>query len=201
MPPRNKAVRAKAAGEITLLLSDINSPESLRTLTRLVYSDLHHIAVHYSRREPPGHSLQPTALVHEAWIRLVNGHFSFENRRHFFGSAARTMRRIIVDSARRRAAQKRGGDRQRVDFKAAERVGFEQPAELLDLDVALSELARINPRWSEIVELRVFGGWSNKETATILRIGESTARRKWAQARGWLRKMIASRTRPPAAWA
>jgi RNA polymerase sigma factor (TIGR02999 family) len=159
---------------------------------RLAYDELHRIAVGHFRHEPPGRTLQPTALVHEAFIRLIGEGAVFKNRRYFFAAASKAMRRILVDSARRRRARKRGGDLRRVDFNAAERVGFEQAGDLLDFHATLRRLGAAKPVWAEAAELRVFGGWSTKEVATILGIGESTARRRWAKAKNWIRDAIAN---------
>jgi RNA polymerase sigma factor (TIGR02999 family) len=156
----------------------------------LAYAELHEMAVGQCRREPPGGTLQATALLHEACIRLIQAEMTFKNRRHFFGSASKAMRRTLVDGARRRHAHKRGGQWQRVDFAYAREVGFERPGELLDFDLALERLEAINPLWGEVTELRVFGGWSTCEVATILGIGASTARRHWTSAKCWLRAAL-----------
>ncbi len=179
------------AGDITLLLSNTNDPESLRTVMRLAYKELHGIAVHHFREEPPGGTLQPTALIHEVFLRFFGGKAVFENRRHFFAAASRAMYRILVENARRRGAFKRGGHSIRVDFSEAERIGFEKSSELLDFHTALRRLEELKPLWAEIAELRVFGEWSNPEAAVILGIGKSTARRRWQKARAWLRDFIA----------
>lgn len=182
----------RTAGELTLLLSDINNPESLWTAMGLAYEELHGIAAHYVRYEPQGRTLQPTILLNEACIRLKKSGTVFKNRRHFFGAAAKAMRRVLLDAARRRRATKHGGHLRRVDFSEAERFGFEQPSELLDFHAALTRLERVQPLWSEVAELRVFGGWSTRQAATILGIGQSTARKRWASAREWLRKALAA---------
>jgi RNA polymerase sigma factor (TIGR02999 family) len=178
----------RTAGELTLLLSDVNNPEALWTVMRLAYNELHSIAGAHFRREFPGRTLQPTALLHEACLRLIEGGAVLQNRRHFFGAASKAMRRILVDSARRRRATKRGGQWRRVEFSEAERIGFEQQDDLLDFHAALTRLAAAKPLWSEVAELRVFGGWSTAEAAVILEIATSTARRRWALARRWLRE-------------
>jgi RNA polymerase sigma factor (TIGR02999 family) len=190
MPHLSKKSVSTSPSEITLLLSDETNPESLRAVMRLAYGELRGIAAHHCRTEPPGRTWQPTALVNEACIRLIESGTPLKNRRHFFGAASEAMRRILVDSARRRRAQKRGGCWRRVDFTAAEQIGFEQPSELLDLNAALTRLEAVEPRLSEVVKLRVFGGWSTTEIAMILGIGESTTRRHWLAARTWLRGAI-----------
>jgi RNA polymerase sigma factor (TIGR02999 family) len=192
MQDASKNTLTSSVGEITLLLSGTKNPDALRTVMQLAYDELHSIAARHCYNEPPGRSLQPTALVSEACIRLIKDGAVFQNRRHFFGAASKAMRRAIVDSARRRRAKKRGGDWQRVDFAEAERIGFERPSELLDFDAALARLERLQPRLCEIAELRVFGELSTKEIATILDIGQSTARRRWAKAKKWLREAIAN---------
>jgi len=186
------------SGEITLLLSDINNPNALRTVLGLAYRELHDIAVHYVRNERPGGSLQPTTLLHEACLRLIKKGAAFKNRRYFFAAAATAMRRVLVDGARRRGATKRGGDYLQVDFSEAERIGFEERGELLDFDAALTRLAAEQPRWSEIVELRVFGGCSTAEAASLLGIGASTARKRWTSAKRWLHAALRARGRTAA---
>jgi RNA polymerase sigma factor (TIGR02999 family) len=190
MQVSSKNAQPSSVGEITLLLADTKNPDTLRTVMQLAYGELHSIAVRHCRNEPPGRSLQPTALVSEACIRLIKDDAVFQNRRHFFGAASKAMRRVVVDSVRRRRAKKRGGDWLRADFAEAERIAFERPSDFLDFDAALAGLERLQPRLCEIAELRVFGELSTKEIATILDIGESTARRRWAEARKWLRSAI-----------
>jgi RNA polymerase sigma factor (TIGR02999 family) len=176
---------------MTLLLAS-NNPEALRTVMRLAYDELHGIAVRHFRNETPGRTLQPTDILHEACLRLIQAGPVFKNRKLFFSAASKCMRRVLVDCARRRRANKREGRRRRVDISEAERIGFEQPKELLDFDLALTRLEAFKPRWSEVAELRVFGGLSTPEAASILGIGASTARRRWARARVWLRNDLTS---------
>ena len=182
-----ETVRAARAGEISLLLSDLSNPESLRQVLELAYPELHDVAVHHVRNESPGCTLQPTELVNAVVIGFIEAKTVFKNRRYFFGAVSEAMRRVLVDRARRVRAKKRGGHWQRVDFCEAERIGFEQPGELLDLHAALKRLEEVQPLWNEIAELRVFGGLSTAEAATVLGIGASTARKRWANAREWLR--------------
>jgi RNA polymerase sigma factor (TIGR02999 family) len=174
---------------MTLLLSSSN-PESLQTVLQLAYDELHGIAVRHFRNEPAGRTLQPTDILHEACLRFIRSGPVFKNRKLFFSAASKYMRRVLVESARRRGATKREGHRLRVDFSEAERIGFEQPKELLDFDLALGRLEAFNPRLSEVAQLRVFGGMSTPEAARVLGIGASTARRRWAQARVWLRHAL-----------
>jgi RNA polymerase sigma factor (TIGR02999 family) len=151
------------------------------------YPQLHDIAVHHFRIESPGRTLQPTALINEMCLRFFEEKAIFKNRRYFFRAASTAMRRVLVDRARGRRAKKRGGDWQRVDFGEAERIGFEQPTELLNFDAALKRLQTVQPRWGEVVELRVFGQLSTVEVASVLGIAQSTAGKHWTRAKAWLR--------------
>jgi len=157
---------------------------------------LHDMALRKVRREAPGRTWQPTALVNEICLRFIEKRPVFKNRRYFFGAASMAMHRILVADARRRHTKKRGGDWQRVNFSEAERIGFEEPAELLDFDAAMKALKREEPLWAEVAELRIFGGWSTTEAATILGVAESTIRRRWAKARNRLRAALRSRQQP-----
>ncbi len=191
-----RTARTDLAGEITLVLSRVkNNPESLKILLRLAYGELHGMAVRELRTERAGHSVQPTALVNQVCLRFLEENSVFKNRRHFFGAVTKAMRRFLVDSSRRRRTGKRGGGWRRVDFQEAERIGFEQPTELLDFDDALTRLASVHPLLSEAAELRVFGGLTAVELGSVLGIGESTARRRWAMARQWLRGALANYAR------
>lgn len=152
-----------------------------------VYDELRRLARHYLRREPRGQSLQATALVHEAYLRLLKDEdLSFQNRAHFFGIAARSMRQILVERARARDASKRGGERHRITLD--ERVAAEGPrdVDLLALDEALGRLAAIDAQQARIVELRFFGGLTNEEAAEALGVSPATIKRAWAVARAWL---------------
>jgi RNA polymerase sigma-70 factor (ECF subfamily) len=186
--------RKESPGEITLLLRSENNLESLRTVMQLTYGELHRIAVGHSRR-PRGHTWEPTALLNETCVRLMKERAVFKNHRHFFGSVSNAMRRILIDSARRRRALKRGGNWRRVDFTEAELIGFERPSDVLDFDAALKRLDEVKPGLSEIAKLRVFGGLSTKQAAIVLSIGESTARRRWANARKSLAGMLMTKGR------
>ena len=177
-------------GEITLLLSDTNNPESLKNVIQLAHGELHRIAAGLSRK-PAGHTWQPTALLNQACIRLIEADTAFKNHRHFFGAAAKAMRCVLIDEARKRHAKKRGGDWTRVEFTEAELIGFEKPKDVLDFDAALKRLEAAKPRLSEIAELRVFDELTLTEIATVLGIGESTARRRWAEARKQLASILA----------
>ena len=144
-------------------------------------------------RERPGHTLQTSALINEAYLRLVDQQdIRWQGRAHFYGIAARLMRQILVDYARRRGYAKRGGDVRRVPLDEAMVVSEERAAEVVALDDALKSLAEIDPRKSQVVELRFFGGLSIEETAVVLGVSEGTVRRDWALAKAWLHNAIIS---------
>lgn len=158
-------------------------------LSRLVYAELHRLAERQLAGQPPGHTLQPTALVHEAWLRLVDqAGASFERKRDFFAFAGRAMRSVLVDHARRRGARKRGGERGRVPLEAVDQLARDRPAEadLLAVDEALTRLQGVDPELVRIVELRFFGGLSCAEVAEVTGAGLRTVERRWRLARAWL---------------
>lgn len=158
-------------------------------LLRLVYAELRQLARAKMACEQPGHTLQPTALVHEAWMRLEDARF--ENRAHFFGAAAEAMRRILVERSRRHHRQKRGGGAEHLDLDDVEIAApTDNDAELLAVHEALDALAAHDPRKAELVKLRYFGGLSFEETAGVLGISVPTAHRDWAYARAWLHQEI-----------
>jgi len=160
--------------------------EALRALVPLVYNELRRIAHHYLQKEWPGHTLQTTALVHEAYLRLdQQGAAHPENRAHFFAMAAELMRQILVDYARSRRAAKRGGG-QELTLDGATFSVRNRSVDLIALDDALSGLAKLDPQQSRIVELRFFGGLSIEETSQVLGISPATVKREWATARAWL---------------
>lgn len=160
---------------------------ALEQLVPLVYAELRRIAARHMRRERPGQSLQATALVHEAYIRLLkDDDLSFESRAHFLGIAARSMRQILVEHARARDAEKRGGERRRITLDEAVASGQPRDIGLLDLDQALERLSAHNAHHARIVELRFFGGLTNEETAEALGISTATVKRAWAVARAWM---------------
>lgn len=149
------------------------------------------MARRYMGQQPTGHTLQTTALIHEAYLRLVGREEKhWENRAHFFGVAAQAMRHILVDYARARGAAKRGGAARTVSLEEASVVSDERAAELVALDDALAELARLAPRQSRVVELRYFGGLSVTETAEVLKISPDTVTRDWNQAKAWLYRAL-----------
>lgn len=177
--------------ELLLAVSD-GGRDALDRLVPLVYDDLRRVAAAQMRREAPGHSLQPTALVHEVYVRLVDQrHVTWRNRAHFFGAAAGLMRRILVDHARARFAEKRGGGLDRVTL-----IGDEAAADsprgidVLALHESLERLAAFDPRKERIVELRYFGGLTIEETAEVVGISEATVVREWTFTLAWLRENL-----------
>ena len=184
---------ASSPQEVTQLLVAWSNGDraALDRLMPLVYGELHRLAHHYMTRERPGHSLQTTALVNEAYLRLVDQkQVHWKNRAHFFGIAAQLMRRILVDDARNRARAKRGGNALNVSFDEGATVALGRATELIALDDALLELAAIDPRRSQVVELRFFGGLSVAETAEVLGISPNTVVRDWNMAKAWLYREV-----------
>jgi RNA polymerase sigma factor (TIGR02999 family) len=175
--------------EITALLDDWSrgNHRALDQLLPLVYAELRRIAQRHLRRERHGHSLQPTALVHEAYLRLVGQrHVDWRDRAHFFAVSAQVMRRILVDHARRRQADKRGDAFQRVDLNPDIAAPGHDAISVLAVDRALQRLEGIDPDLAQIVELRAFGGLTIEEAAHVLQVSASTAKREWRTARAWL---------------
>jgi RNA polymerase sigma factor (TIGR02999 family) len=159
----------------------------LDDLLPVVYGELRKLASSYLRRERVGHTLQPTALVHEAYMRLVDQtQVQWQNRAHFFGVAAQMMRRILVDHARAHEAEKRGGEFQKLSLDENIDVSGERDVNLVALDDALNLLAEIDPQKMKIVELRFFGGLSVEETAEVLGVSAPTVKRQWRMAKAWL---------------
>ena len=184
--------------EITQLLvawSD-GRQDALHRLVPLVYDDLRRVAAGYMVREAAGHSLQPTALVHEAYVRLVDQrHVQWRNRAHFFGVAASMMRRILVDHARARRADKRGGDVEHVTLGGDEVAGDgPNNVDVLALHESLERLAKFDPQQERIVELRYFGGLTIEEAAAVVGISEATVVREWTIAKAWLRADLSAKT-------
>jgi RNA polymerase sigma factor (TIGR02999 family) len=179
--------------DVTEVLEAVGRGEeaAAERLLALVYEELRQMARHRMARERTGRTLQPTALVHEAYLRLfADSSPGWENRAHFFAAAAEAMRRILIDRARRRLAQKRGGQRQRVTFDEQAAVTEPPPEVMLALDEALSKLAGIDPPMARVVELRYFGGLTVAETAAALRLSPRTVDRLWTAARAWLEREI-----------
>lgn len=179
--------------DVTDLLIDWGKgdQEALRALMPLVYDELHRLASRYLRNERPGHTLQTTALVHEAYLKLVDQtNTSWQNRVQFFAAAAQVMRHILVDYARSRRAFKRGGDYCRLSLDEAIISSEEKDPDLLILNEALERLAAIDAQQSRVVELRVFGGLTVEETAEALSVSPRTVKREWSMAKAWLHKQI-----------
>lgn len=181
--------------EVTQLLlawSD-GDQAALEKLVPLVYEELHRLAHRYISRERSGYTLQTTALAHEAYLRLVDVKgVRWQNRAHFFAVAAQSMRRILVDLARARHNVKRGGGAQQVSLDEVLVASPERGANLLALDEALSRLAALNPRQSQVVELRYFGGLTEEEVAEVLKVSPRTVRSDWSLARVWLYRELSS---------
>ena len=185
-----KTLTTPTAHEVTELLQDWSEGDesALERLMPLVYGELHRLAHQHMRREKAGHILQTSALINEAYLRLVDSpRIHWQNRTQFFGIAARVMRRILVDEARKRKSDKRGADAIHVTLNDATNVAHEQAAHVLALDEALKSLEVIDSRQSKIVELRFFGGLSVDETAEVLKVSPGTVMRDWTFARAWLR--------------
>ena len=162
-------------------------PEAAEQLLPLVYDDLRRLAAHRMAQEPPGQTLQPTALVHEAWLRIAGSDAKvWEGRRHFFAAAAEAMRRILVEAARRKKRLKHGGELERVDVEAMDLPAPMPHDELLALDEALTRLAEINSEAAELVKLCFFVGLTQEQAAKELGVSVRTAERLWAYARAWL---------------
>jgi len=165
--------------------------DALDQLMPVVYDELHRLAQHYLRGERRDHSLQTTALVNEAFLKLVNvQNVQWQDRAHFFAISSRLIRQILVDRARRRGYHKRGGGRQRVELEESAVVDCGRDDDLLALDEALAALAEFDERKSRVVELRYFGGLTNEEAAAVLEVSSDTVRRDWRLAKSWLRKQL-----------
>jgi RNA polymerase sigma factor (TIGR02999 family) len=179
-----------------LLLNWSNGDRAaLDKLVPLVYDELRRLAGHFMRREREGHTLQTTALVNEAYLRLIDQRsVRWQNRAHFFAIAAQLMRRILVDHARSRRYAKRGGEARQVSFDEAAIVSRERGAELVAVDDALTDLAARDARKSQIVELRFFGGLNIEETAEVMGISPTTVQREWRSAKAWLYDAISEGT-------
>jgi RNA polymerase sigma factor (TIGR02999 family) len=175
--------------EVTRLLQAWGSGDesALERLMPFVYNELHRLAHRYMAGEQPGQTLQTTALVHEVYLRLVDvDNVGWQNRAHFYAICARLMRRILIDFARSRNYQKRGGQFPHIELEEAVTVSAVVGSELLAVDDALTELAKLDPRKSEVVELRFFGGLTVEETAAALRVSPETVIRDWKLAKAWL---------------
>ena len=188
---------SSSTGNVTQILNaaERGDAEASARLLPLVYQELRRLAAQKLAHESPGHTLQATALVHEAYLRLVGGETGdaprWDGRRHFFAAAAEAMRRILVESARRRGSQKRGGGMERHDVDAIEVAAPQRSDDLLALDEALNRLAEVDPPAAELVKLRYFAGLSLAEAAKVLEVAPRTADRLWAYARAWLHREVA----------
>jgi RNA polymerase sigma factor (TIGR02999 family) len=181
--------------DITQVLQAIGRSESRASeeLLPLVYNELRHLASARMAQEMAGHTLQPTALVHEAWLRLVGDNDrTWQNRAHFFGAASEAMRRILIESARRKSRLKRGGGRVRVDIDGLELAAATTEDKILAINDALEELQKNDPDRAQIVVMKFFGGLTNREVAECLGVTERTVERRWAHAKVWLFESIQS---------
>jgi len=188
---------AASPQDVTQLLMAWSNGEqdALEHLIPLVYNELHRLAHRYMERERPGHTLQSTALVHEAYQRLINfKDVSWQNRAHFFAVSAQLMRRILVDYARSRRYSKRGGEWRQVPLNEAVAVFRDRQTDIVALDDALRTLAGIDPRKGRVVEMRFFGGLSIKETAEVLKVSPDTVLRDWRLAKVWLLRELSQGT-------
>jgi RNA polymerase sigma factor (TIGR02999 family) len=180
--------------DVTQILSRLDSGDRSASaeLLPLVYDELRKLAAAKLAQEKPGQTLQATALVHEAYLRLVGSDdaHDWDSRGHFFAAAAEAMRRILVDLARRKGRAKRGGDMQRCDLDLGNLVDDQTSQEILSLDLALAELSKVQPAKAELVKLRYFAGLTSAEAASILNISTATADRYWRYARAWLAQTI-----------
>jgi RNA polymerase sigma-70 factor, ECF subfamily len=179
-------------GEVTRLLGEIGRGQSqaVNDLLPLVYDELHRLARSYFRRERGEHTLQPTALVHEAYIRLVDQRAPLESRSHFMAVAATQMRRVLLDYARKHRAARRGGDDERVLLEDTMVISEQQPVDIILLNTALDKLAALDQRQAQLVELRFFAGLSVEETAEVIGISPATVKRDWSSARAFLHREI-----------
>jgi RNA polymerase sigma factor (TIGR02999 family) len=186
-------VSGPSTHDITRLLQSWGDGDerALEKLTPLVYGELHQVAQRYMAHESPGHSLQTTALINEVYLRLVNfREMNWQNRAHFFAVCAKLMRRILTDFARLRRYVKRGGDAPHVSLDEARIVSQDPRADFAALDDALNRLGALDPRKSQVVELRFFGGLSEEETAEVLKVSPDTVQREWKMAKLWLLRQL-----------
>jgi len=182
-----------SASQVTQLLQAWSDGDegALEQLMPVVYGDLHRLAQRYMAHERPDHTLQATALVNEAYLRLLDGaHPSWQDKAHFLAVCARMMRRILVDWARSHRAAKRGSDSPPLSLEEARAIGVRPGTDLVALDDALTALAAVDPRKAQVVELRFFGGLSAKETSEVLKVSEETVLRDWKLAKSWLKREL-----------
>ncbi|HLK31460.1 MAG TPA: sigma-70 family RNA polymerase sigma factor [Terriglobales bacterium] len=179
----------ETSAEVTVLLSAITKgdAEAASRLVPLVYGELRRLAASYMRRERPDHTLQATALVHEAYLKLVEQRAAnWQSRAHFFGVAAQLMRRILIDHARGHLRQKRGGEQHKVSLEEALVFSDQHAEEVLAVDESLNRLAKLDPRQARVVEMRFFGGLEVEEVAEVLQVSAKTVKRDWSVAKAWL---------------
>lgn len=186
-------IMSEAKNQLTVILNSVrDDSESIKKVFPLVYDDLRNMAHRQLRRERAGHTMNTTDLVHEAYMKLVKfpPEGEWDGRRHFFGVAARAMRQILVNYAKKKNRQKRGGENQPVEFEEGFYMTEEKAEELILLDEALSRLEKMNERQGRIVECRYFAGYKVEETAEILGISPATVKRDWTTAKAWLYSQI-----------
>lgn len=179
--------------DFTIILNSAvqGDSSSAEALLPLVYEELRKLARARMSNHAANHTLQPTALVHEAWLRMVgDDDRTWQNQAYFFAAAATAMRNILIDHARKKTSLKRGGDQQRIDFDQLELSAPEPDALVLLVDDALRRLEQVNPKWARIVVMKYFGGMTNKEVANAMELGESSVERYWAGAKTWLYHQI-----------
>jgi RNA polymerase sigma factor (TIGR02999 family) len=179
-------------GEVTRLLGEIGrgQKQAVNDLLPLVYDELHRLARSYFRRERGEHTMQPTALVHEAYIRMVDQRAPLESRGHFMAMAATQMRRVLLDYARKHRAARRGGEDQKVLLEDTMVICEQRPVDMILLDVALGKLAALDARQAQLVELRFFAGLSVEETAEVMEVSPATIKRSWSSARAFLHREL-----------
>jgi RNA polymerase sigma factor (TIGR02999 family) len=189
---RRWRLRIVPMSDVTQLLSaiDAGDPKAADQLLPLVYEELRKLAAQRMASEAQGQTLQPTALVHEAWIRLIGENHDWQNRRHFFSAAAEAMRRILIERARQKRRVRHGGGLVRVDLNDIDVAAESQSETVLFVHEALERLAQKDPEIAELIKLRYFAGIPNQEAAEMLGMSERTARRNWAYARAWLTREI-----------
>jgi RNA polymerase sigma factor (TIGR02999 family) len=184
---------SKDARELLAAVRD-GDQSQIAQLVDLVYDDLRRLAQHYLSRESPGHTLQPTALVHEAFLKLIDQtRVDWRDRSHFFAVGAQAMRRILVNHAKARGRVKRGGGKQKLSLDDTLTVSTNDDEEILALDEALTKLAAIDERRAKVIELRFFGGLNVEETAAVLGVSKRTIEREWTACRAWLRRELSDK--------
>ena len=192
-------MQSEQVSRITGILQDVKHGDrsAWERLLPVVYDELRNLAARYLRRERKGHTLQPTALVHEAFLKLVDqSRVDWQGRAHFFAIAAQAMRRILVDHARKHQAAKRGGDRERIVFDENLMGGRPQAEDVLALEDALVKLAQLDAQQARIVELRFFGGLNVAEVAETMQMSKRSVEREWTMVHSWLRRELSSNTSP-----